>query len=63
VLIDNWNGTAWTQVTTPATVASPNPASFDTLNAVATNPGAAIVWAVGSTGQSGSFNPLILQNG
>jgi len=30
---------------------------------VATNPGAAIVWAVGSTGQSGSFNPLILQNG
>ena len=53
----NWNGTAWT------TVASPNPTSFDGLNAVATNPGAAIVWAVGSTGQSGSFNPLILQNG
>ena len=53
----NWNGTAW------SVVASPNPASFDGLNAVATNPGAAIVWAVGSTGQSGSFNPLILQNG
>jgi len=53
----NWNGTAWTTVT------SPNPTSFDTLNAVATNPGAAIVWAVGATGQSGSFNPLILQNG
>jgi len=53
----NWNGTAWSVVT------SPNPASFDTLSAVATNPGAAIVWAAGSTGQSGSFNPLILQNG
>ena len=53
----NWNGTAWSVVT------SPNPTSFDGLNAVATNPGAAIVWAVGSTGQSGSFNPLILQNG
>ena len=53
----NWNGTAW------SVVASPNPTSFDVLNAVATNPGAAIVWAVGSTGQSGSFNPLILQNG
>ena len=53
----NWNGTVW------SVVASPNPASFDGLNAVATNPGAAIVWAVGSTGQSGSFNPLILQNG
>ena len=53
----NWNGTAW------SVVASPNPTSFDGLNAVATNPGAAIVWAVGSTGQSGSFNPLILQNG
>jgi len=53
----NWNGTAW------SVVASPNPASFDTLNSVATNPGAAIVWAVGATGQSGSFNPLVLQNG
>jgi hypothetical protein len=53
----NWNGTAW------SVVPSPNPTSFDGLNAVATNPGAAIVWAVGSTGQSGSFNPLVLQNG
>jgi len=53
----NWNGTAW------GVVASPDPTSFDGLNAVATNPGAAIVWAVGSTGQSGSFSPLILQNG
>ena len=53
----NWNGTVW------SVVASPNPTSFDGLNAVATNPGAAIVWAVGATGQSGSFNPLVLQNG
>jgi len=44
-------------------VASPDPASSDALNDVATNPGAAIVWAVGATGQSGSFNPLVLQNG
>jgi hypothetical protein len=53
----NWNGSAW------SVVSSPNPTSFDNLNAVATSPGAAIVWAVGSTGQSGSFNPLVLQNG
>ena len=53
----NWNGSVW------SVVASPNPTSFDGLNAVATQPGAAIVWAVGSTGQSGSFNPLVLQNG
>jgi hypothetical protein len=52
----NWNGTAWT------TVASPN-AGPDALNSVATNPGAAIVWAAGASGTSGSFNPLILRNG
>lgn len=53
----NWNGTAW------SVVPSPNPTSFDGLNSVATQPGAAIVWAVGATGQSGSFNPLVLRNG
>jgi len=53
----NWNGSAW------SVVASPDPAGSDALNDVATNPGAAIVWAVGATGQSGSFNPLVLQNG
>ena len=53
----NWNGTTWT------TVASPNAASTDILTSVATNPGAAIVWAVGDSGPTGSFNPLILQNG
>lgn len=53
----NWNGTKW------SVVASPNPASLNKLNAVATNPGAAIVWAVGNIGQSGSFNPLVLRNG
>jgi hypothetical protein len=31
--------------------------------AVATNPGAATVWAVGESGPAGSFNPLVLQNG
>jgi hypothetical protein len=53
----NWNGTAWT------VVASPNTGGTDALNSVATNPGAAIVWAVGASGTSGSFNPLVLQNG
>jgi hypothetical protein len=53
----NWNGTTWT------TVASPNAASTDILASVATKPGAAIVWAAGDSGTTGSFNPLILQNG
>jgi hypothetical protein len=53
----NWNGTAWN------VVASPNPSSTDGVGAAATNPGAAIVWAVGESGPAGSFNPLILQNG
>jgi hypothetical protein len=44
-------------------VASPNPGSTDGVGAVATNPGAAIVWAVGESGPPGSFNPLVLQNG
>jgi hypothetical protein len=29
---------------------------------VSTTPGAAIVWAVGYRGASGSFNPLALEN-
>jgi hypothetical protein len=53
----NWNGTAWT------TVASPDAGSPSVLNSVFTNPGAAIVWAVGQSGASGSFNPLVLQSG
>jgi hypothetical protein len=53
----NWNGTAW------KAVASPNTGSTDTLGAVATKPGAAIVWAVGQSGPPGSFNPLVLRNG
>jgi hypothetical protein len=53
----NWNGTAWKVVT------SPNPASTDGVGAVATTPGAAIVWAVGESGPPGSFNPLVLRNG
>jgi hypothetical protein len=53
----NWNGTAW------HVVASPNPGSTDGVGAVATNPSAAIVWAVGESGPAGSFNPLVLQNG
>ena len=53
----NWNGSSWT------VVASPGTGSTDALNAVATNPGAAIVWAAGAGGTSGSFNPLVLQNG
>ena len=53
----NWNGTTWN------VVASPNTGSTDGVGAVATNPGAAIVWAVGESGPAGSFNPLVLQNG
>jgi hypothetical protein len=53
----NWNGTAW------KVVASPSTGSTDGVGAVATNPGAAIVWAVGESGPVGSFNPLVLQNG
>jgi hypothetical protein len=52
----NWNGTAW------KVVASPNTGSTDGVGAVATNPGAAIVWAVGESGPPGSFNPLALQH-
>jgi len=43
-------------------VASPN-AGSDGVGSVATNPGAAIVWAVSASGTSGSFNPLVLCNG
>jgi len=53
----NWNGTAWN------VVASPNTGSTDGLGAVATRPGAAIVWAVGESGPPGSFNPLVLRHG
>ena len=53
----NYNGTAWT------TVASPNQGSPSVLTSVSTTPGAAIVWAVGYSGLTGSFNPLVLQNG
>jgi hypothetical protein len=51
----NWNGTAWT------TVASPDAGSPSVLNSVSTSPGAAIVWAVGESGISGSFNPLAME--
>jgi hypothetical protein len=53
----NWNGTAW------HVVASPNTSSTNVVGAVATKPGAAIVWAVGESGAAGSFNPLVLRNG
>jgi hypothetical protein len=53
----NWNGTAW------ATVASPSQGSPSVLTSVSTAPGDAIVWAAGYSGTTGSFNPLILQNG
>jgi hypothetical protein len=53
----NWNGTAW------KTVASPDVGSPSVLNSVSTRPGAAIVWAVGESGTSGSFNPIVLKNG
>jgi hypothetical protein len=51
----NWNGTAWT------TVSSPNVGSASRLVSVSTTLGASIVWAVGYSGVSGSFNPLALE--
>ncbi len=53
----NWNGTAWN------VVPSPNTGSTDAVGAVATSPGAAIVWAAGQSGPPGSTNPLVLRNG
>jgi hypothetical protein len=54
----NWNGTAW------STVASPDNGSPSVLNSVSTNPGGAIVWAVGHSGSCCTGeNPLVLQNG
>jgi hypothetical protein len=53
----NWNGTDWTQV------ASPDNGSPSVLLSASTNPGASIVWAVGTSGECCTENPLILQNG
>jgi hypothetical protein len=53
----HWDGTAWT------TVSSPNVGTASQLTSVSASPGAAIVWAAGSSGVSGSFNPLTLRNG
>jgi hypothetical protein len=53
----NYNGTAWT------TIASPNQGTPSVLTSVSTTPGAAIVWTVGYSGLTGSFNPLALKNG
>lgn len=55
-LIQHWNGTAWT------TVSSPNVGAASRLVSVSTKPGAAIVWAAGYSGVSRSFNPLALEN-
>lgn len=53
----HWDGTTWT------TVPSPNVGSASQLTSVSASPGAAIVWAAGYSGVSGSFNPLTLRNG
>ena len=53
----HWDGTTWT------TVPSPNVGSASQLTSVSASPGAAIVWAAGYSGLSGSFNPLTLRNG
>ena len=42
-------------------VASPEAGGPNVLNSVSTSPGAAIVWAVGESGASGSFNPLAIE--
>jgi hypothetical protein len=54
----NWNGTAW------STVTSPNASTGSSLlNSVSTAPGGAVVLAVGDSGTSGALNPLAMQNG
>ena len=53
----NYNGTAWT------TVASPDQGAPSVLTSASTTPGAAIIWTVGYSGLTGSFNPLALKNG
>jgi hypothetical protein len=53
----NWNGTAW------STVSSPTASNGSELTGASTTPGASIVQAVGYTGSNGTWNPLALQNG
>ena len=53
----NWNGTAW------STVSSPTASNGSALTSASTTPGASIVQAVGYTGSNGTWNPLALQNG
>jgi hypothetical protein len=54
----NWNGTAWSVVSSPNVANTTN-----SLLSVATTPGAAIVQAVGFSGVNPAENPLSLQNG
>ena len=42
-------------------MSSPNVGSASQLTSVSASPGAAIVWAAGYSGLSGSFNPLTLR--
>jgi hypothetical protein len=53
----DWNGTAW------STVSSPTASNGSALASASTTPGASIVQAVGYTGSNGTWNPLALQNG
>ncbi len=53
----NWNGTAW------STVSSPTASNGSALASVSTTPGASIVQAAGYTGSNGTWNPFALQNG
>jgi hypothetical protein len=52
----NWNGSAW------STVSSPDAGTSSALDSVSALPGGE-VWAVGYSGVAGSFNPLALENG
>ena len=52
----NWNGSAW------STVSSPDAGTSSALDAVSALPGGE-AWAVGYSGVAGSYNPLALQNG
>ena len=51
----NWNGTAW------STVSSPDVGTSSLLAGVSSAPGGP-VWSAGYSGTSGAFNPLMIEH-
>jgi hypothetical protein len=53
----------WHPALLPSSHRVPNMGSAGQLTSVSASPAAAIVWAAGYSGVSGSFNPLTPRNG